>query len=599
MTKSLWCGLFTCFLCSACYLSAQNISFEWLQKYDGQSNTLSPEGSSDFLVIDRFKNVYQLLEFQQWIRLADTAYYEPNNVVGQCLVKYDEAGKMLWSRKIVGKGENANVIYWGKISSLQLTTDGNVLIGGEFSSDYLHLGIGDTLKSGCDECTTIFMAAYSAQGDLIWAEQYRAKGGEEIDTSETVAFNTIMAGSNRNHKLLSFLAYADTLTMGGENLSYLAPALAIVELDENNGYIRDERLTIEGEGLFYPSRLVPQKNDAFLLFGNVDPNVSLSNSNGFGFESLPAINPLANSFLLIQFNQLGEPQYAKELYGEYLAAQLVADSSGNTYLFGHFDQFLSWGGNTVWNAAGENIGFIFKLDANGEISWQKIYPNASVEVYLHNNPACITPEGGFLAPLAIITPSEIESTIFEGHEVFPSYYDYASALVHFNPSGALDTFVDLYSSEGLLFALSLNYDPNGHLYGVFQTAGMDTLNIGAYTMPVTEQTSEILACFRLSTLAPGLNVPKLPTAVDKTTANLRIIRTYPNPTEDKITVEWAPHAEPAQLLLRNGNGQTLQAFSMAPYASQQSLDLRLLPRGWYIVEWKSGGKRELLRVLKH
>ncbi|AEE49264.1 hypothetical protein Halhy_1369 [Haliscomenobacter hydrossis DSM 1100] len=37
---------------------------------------------------------------------------------------------------------------------------------------------------------------------------------------------------------------------------------------------------------------------------------------------------------------------------------------------------------------------------------------------------------------------------------------------------------------------------------------------------------------------------------------------------------------------------------MAPYASQQSLDLRLLPRGWYILEWKSGEKRELLRVLK-
>jgi hypothetical protein len=596
MTKSLRYGLCTYFLCAACYLSAQNISFEWLKKYDGQSNTLSSEGSSDFFVVDPYKNVYQILEFQQWLRLGDTTYYEPNNVVGQCLVKYDGTGKMLWSRKIVGKGENDNVIYWGKISSLQLTTDGNVLIGGEFSADYLHLGIGDTLKSGCNECTTMFMAAYSAQGDLLLAEQYRAKGGDEIDTIDAIAFNPIMAGDNRNHKLLSFLAYADTLTMGGENLSYLSPALAIVELDENNGYIRDERLTIEGEGLFYPLRLVPQKNDAFLVFGDVDPGVSLTNSNGFDFESLPAMNPLANSFLLIQYNQLGEPQYAKELHGEYLAAQLVADSLGNTYLFGHFDQFLSWGGKTVWNATGESIGFIFKLDANGEISWQKIYPNASVEVYLHNNPACITPEGGFLAPLSILTPSETESTIFEGHEVFPSFYDYASAIVHFSPSGALDTFVDLYSSEGLLFPLSLNYDPYGRLYGVFQTAGLDTLNIGHYSIPVTEQTSEILACFTLSNLPPGLTAPKLPTAIGK--ENLRMIRTYPNPSDQKLLVEWVPQQEASTLVLRNTAGQALRTAAMPPLASQHDFDLSELPAGWYLVEWQSGGKREVAKIVK-
>lgn len=598
MTKSLWCGLCIYFLCTACYLSAQNISFEWLQKYDGQSNTFSPEGSSDFLVIDPFKNVYQILEFQQWIRLGDTTYYEPNNVIGQCLVKYDEAGKMLWSRKIVGKGENANLIYWGKISSLQLTNDGNVLIGGEFSADYLHLGIGDTLKSGCNECTTIFMAAYSAQGDLIWAEQYQAKGGEEIEVEGATAFNPIMAGDNRNHKLLSFLAYADTLTMGGENLSYLAPALAIVELDENNGYIRDERLTLDGEGLFYPSRLVPQKNDAFLLFGDIDPEVSLSNSNGFGFESSPAMNPSANSFLLIQFNQLGEPQYAKELHGEYLAAQLVADSLGNTYLFGYFDQFLSWGGNTIWNAEGENIGFIIKLDANGEISWQKIYPNAAVEVYLHNNPACITPEGGFLAPLAITTPSETESTIFEGREVFPSYYDYASALVHFSPTGALDTFIDLYSSEGLLFALSLNYDANGRLYGVFQTAGIDTLNIGSYTIPVKEQTSEILACFTLSNIPPGFTAPKAATNIEKTTENLRIIRTYPNPTDSQLTVDWVAQPLATELSLRDAYGKVLHTIQVEPQVSQFALDLARWPAGWYVLEWSNGTRRESQRVLK-
>lgn len=597
MSKSIWSALCITFFYAGCALNAQQISFEWLKKYDGQQNTFSAEGGSDFLAIDANQNVYQVIEFQRWLGLGDTTFYESNDVVGQCLVKYNATGKLQWVRKIVGASENTKLIYWGKISSLQVANDGTIFICGEYSADYLHLGVGDTLESGCDECTTIFSATYSSQGDLIRVEQYRAKGGNEIETEGAVAFNPIMAIDARNHQLLSFLVYADTLAIGQRNLHYLEPSLAVVELDGNNRYIRDLRLTVGGDGLFYPSRLVPQKENAFLLFGYIDPEVSLSNSNGFEFESLPTSTQESSSFLLIQYNESGVPRYAKELHGEYLGAQLVADSLGNAYLYGYFDHFLQWGGSTLWNAAGENIGFIIKLDTNGEVIWQKIYPNAGVDVYLHNTPACIAPDGGFLAPFSMITPSETDSIIFEGHEVWPSFYDYASALVHFSPSGMLDTFIDLHSSNGLIFALSLNYDPHGRLYGVFQTAGMDTLNIGAYTFSVVEQTSEIIGSFTLSNF-PNFTAPRAIRNASKNAKNLNIVKTYPNPVEQQLTIEWEPQAQSSELILYNSQGKALHKTQLPPQTQQHQLDLSIWPAGLYILEWRCGALLESKRVLK-
>lgn len=140
------------------------------------------------------------------------------------------------------------------------------------------------------------------------------------------------------------------------------------------------------------------------------------------------------------------------------------------------------------------------------------------------------------------------------------------------------------------------YAPGGKLYGLFHTSEVDTLRLGTYALPVVEETTEILACFTLSNLPPGLTAPRLPTAIGK--ENLRMIRTYPNPSDQKLLVEWVPQQEASTLVLRNTAGQALRTAAMPPLASQHAFDLSELPAGWYLVEWQSDGKREVGKILK-
>ncbi|WP_353485454.1 T9SS type A sorting domain-containing protein, partial [Haliscomenobacter sp.] len=113
---------------------------------------------------------------------------------------------------------------------------------------------------------------------------------------------------------------------------------------------------------------------------------------------------------------------------------------------------------------------------------------------------------------------------------------------------------------------------------------------------VVDETSKILACFTLSNLPPGLTAPRLPTAIGK--ENLRMIRTYPNPSDQKLLVEWVPQQGASTLVLRNTAGQALRTAAMPPLASQHAFDLSELPAGWYLVEWQSGEKREVAKIVK-
>ncbi len=97
---------------------------------------------------------------------------------------------------------------------------------------------------------------------------------------------------------------------------------------------------------------------------------------------------------------------------------------------------------------------------------------------------------------------------------------------------------------------------------------------------------------------PFQSAPKAATQVEKTTENLRIIRTYPNPTDSQLTVEWEPQATGVELLWSDTQGKVLQRSQLEPCAQQHTLNVAQWPAGWYTLEWRGGGKRESLRVMK-
>ncbi|MBI3511564.1 MAG: T9SS type A sorting domain-containing protein [Bacteroidetes bacterium] len=100
------------------------------------------------------------------------------------LVKFDGAGNVIWARSAGGQNYDNDVSTCG-----QADQKGNVFIAGYFSSDTLILGL-DTLINSSMNINDMFIAKYSATGNLVWA---RSAGG--IMTEMAYALTTDSVGN--------------------------------------------------------------------------------------------------------------------------------------------------------------------------------------------------------------------------------------------------------------------------------------------------------------------------------------------------------------------------------------------------------------------
>lgn len=81
-----------------------------------------------------------------------------------------------------------------------------------------------------------------------------------------------------------------------------------------------------------------------------------------------------------------------------------------------------------------------------------------------------------------------------------------------------------------------------------------------------------------------------------------VIKTFPNPFTDKLTVEFSTHANHrAQLRVLNLQGTVLSMWDLEPVKSetqQVKFSLAMYPRGIYFIELVSGSKSKTVQVIK-
>lgn len=603
MNKPLFGSLVLLLLALNC-LHAQTPTYHWATKFDADRNSDFGFDSDDQFVVDALGNSYLLQRIVDQIQYADTTLFADPEAGAYALAKYDAAGQFQWARTLVGLDEDGLESSLGYLNSLSVDPTGNIMISGEYDTPQFFAGMGDPLQNPCPEeyCKALFVLTYSPGGQLLQVEQHYAYGAppdaEYYGGAGSPVLNIDAAG--QRHLVCNL--YGDTLVWNGQKQYYGHQNYQLlITRSQGTGRLEQIGAIHYDNGGFYPLKLIPQADGSLLLFGEASEETTLSDDHGFSYTTGPLIegSSLEDIYLVIKYNAQGQVLWIRELHGEYAEAQLVADAQGHTYLMGYFETFLRWKQQILREGADEYGGFLFRLDEQGEIVWQKIYANAAIDVTLGAQVATISPDGGLLAPLDIFGFEEESSSTFEGRNIEAVWEGYTSALGHYNLHGTLDTLVPLPAAgNGLLFVTHLRYAPNGRMYGLFQTAEVDTLRLGDYTFPIVEYTSEILACFSLPTLPPGFISPPAVRNTSKTTENLRITRTYPNPVEQQLSVAWAPQAQASELILRDAQGKVLQHLQVAAQVSQQEMDLSAYPAGWYVLEWRCGALRESRKVMK-
>jgi hypothetical protein len=583
------------------WLPAQTPNYHWALKSEGGYNNNFAFVPEDQFAVDAQGNIYRLERVEDQLQHGDTVLVSDPEVGTFVLAKYNANGRFEWARSIVGLDEDGVETALGFINSLSIDPQGNVVLCGDFDAPQLFLGAGAPVANRCPDeaCNTVFIATYSPGGQLLHLEQHYAYGSLETKLNFEGSYDPLLGIAPNGQRHLVFNTLADTLQLGAQKLYYAQQPyqLLLARSGSDRQWAQIGSIQIDN-GYLWALQLVPQQDGSVLMLAETSKETTIRDAFGFRYTTASVVeNRFEDFYLLLKYDAQGRILWARELHG-YVAAQLTADARGHAYLVGYFETFIRWQKKPLAEGGDDLFGgFILRVDAQGNLQWQKINLNAAIDIDNLNQPAQVSPDGGLLAPLVIFAPEGETRTVFEGRTVNTVWDEYASAIGRYNPQGKLDTFVVLPAAgTGIFFTTHLRYDPYGRLYGLFQTAEVDTLQVGDYQFEVEETTSEILACFSLSALPPGLTAPAVPRSTERSA--LRIIRTYPNPTEQQVTVEWVPQDQPGLLLLRDLQGRVLQQHPLLPQASQHTLSLEHLPPGSYLLEWQQGQQRATARVLK-
>ncbi len=190
-------------------------------KFDSEGNNIWAEcalvpfygnyASGNGIASDAEGNVYLTGYFQYSLAFGEDTLSTAGNI-GIFLAKYDSTGNALWGRTPGGTGNDYGV-------DVCVDTEGRVFVTGYFRSSFLNFGAFPLINSntGYNE---IFLAAYNADGDAVWAT---ATGGQDHDYGMNLA-----SGLNNNVYLTGYfgsysLDFSNTTVVNsGSNDFFLA-----------------------------------------------------------------------------------------------------------------------------------------------------------------------------------------------------------------------------------------------------------------------------------------------------------------------------------------------------------------------------------------
>lgn len=588
-------------------LNAQQVSYQWMKKLEvwkGEDYfTFFPDKK---LIADDQGSVYRMGHFSEEANLGDTILYSEPFGNPYYLAKYKKDGSFDWARKISGFYEGIFSDLqededWGTVESVLIEPNGNILIAGDCYADQLYLGGSDTLDfpdSFDDIYQIAFLARFSPSGELLWTQTCHLIGEDPVFGGMALGLNA------QNQKALSFTVDgADSVKIGNQTFSLPGISLVTISFDAQDKVVSIDNVFIEGQGIPLPNEVTVQENGAKMIFCNVyggfdAEQFTIFDGKGFSMDTRLGVDS-ENVYVLLNQDENGAIKWGLNLIGGNIVAHLYSDGV-NHYLVGGFTDHLELSGELLWQGKTDTLsGFVLKLDQQGKLLWKIILDNA-VFAYDHTSAtSAIDQNGGILAPLIVQGLDVTQPRKIGQFSIKPQFEDLAALMAYIGPDGQMDTLLPFPTETGILFGNEFTFDKQGRIYGIFWAVEMDTLKTGPYTFPVDEEYTEFLACFTLGNLPPGLTSPRLGINISKNEDRLKIIRTFPNPTDGRVVVEWAPQEESSILVLRDASGHVLQKKTLAGMESYTTLDLSSAPAGIYLVEWHGKNSVKQSKLVKH
>ena len=330
-------------------LMAQGQTPNWIWT-KGAGSSGADVGNS--VVVDGSGNSYVTGSFNSSITFGTVTLTSSGNK-DFFVVKYDASGNVLWAKN--GGGSNAE-----EGRGIAVDANGNVYVTGYFQSSSITLGTATLTNSGLAD---FFIVKYDASGNVVWA---KSAGSSANDAGNSIAVD----GSGNSYVTgyfgSSITFGATTLINAGGNDVFLVKydAGGNVVWTKSAGGSSSER----GQGI------------ALDAGGNIYITGYSSGYITFGTTTLTSAG--SDDVFVVKYDAAGNVVWAKGAGGSALddGNSIAVDGSGNVYVTGFYtNSSITFGTTTLTNAGGNDV-FLVKYDANGNVVWAKSAGGSNNEV---------------------------------------------------------------------------------------------------------------------------------------------------------------------------------------------------------------------------
>lgn len=308
----------------------------WAQRFGGSSND---RGTS--ITTDQAGNIYLTGYFYSpTIVFGKDTLRNAGNVGDIFVVKFDQAGTILWSKREGGAGLEIP-------HSILVDGNNNIIVAGRFSSNSITFGSTTLLQAGSMDA---FIVKYNASGNVLWAQ---GAGGGTNDEAYSLGAdhsgNIYVAGYFTQPANFGTIK----LTSAGISDAFLA------KYDPSGNIVWARRAGGEGD-----DRAVALKTDTS---GNSYVTGFYTNDS-ISFGSILIADEAVDNSFVAKYDSDGNVVWAKGLGGD-IEAEGLAVFNSNIYICGTFNaDTLNYGSSSLI-CEGSTDFFLLNCDTNGNPKW--------------------------------------------------------------------------------------------------------------------------------------------------------------------------------------------------------------------------------------
>lgn len=319
----------------------------WITKSDSQGNflwtqsimsssTVWPEG----IAIDGTGNILVAGIYTGDLTVGSSTITNSGNSDG-FIAKLDSSGNGIWVNKIGGTALDY-------VTAVAVDSSNNIVVTGWFDSSSLSIaGQSFNRVSSRD----IFIAKYDSAGGSLWALQGSTPG-------------------NQNQGLDIVIDSSDNIYTSGRHTGALT--IGTVSKSGNgstDGYVA--RISASGvtQWIVNPGSTASEAVTALALDSAGDVYAAIEYVASFTIAGTTLVNAASDSTLdvaLVKYNSSGVAQWVRSINGagQQLASDITADSSGNIWITGRYQNTATSGSSSVTSNGGYDI-YLFRFTSSG------------------------------------------------------------------------------------------------------------------------------------------------------------------------------------------------------------------------------------------